>query len=100
MSFNPALNFNSAFTLATSVSDGVVPSITGSRAFTGTAANDAPTANAQSVATNEDAAKAITLTGSDVDGNPLAFTVTGNPARQKTGHSGRHFEAGVLPGLN
>ena len=36
------LNFNSNFTIATSVSDGVAPAITGVKAMTGTPVNDAP----------------------------------------------------------
>ena len=42
VTFTPALNFNSNFTIATSVSDGVAPAITGVKAMTGTAVNDAP----------------------------------------------------------
>jgi hypothetical protein len=43
-------------------------------------ANNPPTANPQSVGTSEDTAKAITLSGSDPDGDPLTFHVTNNPA--------------------
>ena len=46
VTFNPTLNFNSNFTLATSVSDGVAAAITGSKSFTGTAVNDAPVLDA------------------------------------------------------
>ena len=42
VTFTPALNFNSNFTIATSVSDGVAPAITGSKVMTGTPVNDAP----------------------------------------------------------
>ena len=42
--------------------------------------NTPPVANNQSVTTNEDTAKNITLTGSDADGNSLTFTVTSSPA--------------------
>lgn len=41
--------------------------------------NTPPTADPQAVATAEDTAAAITLTGSDVDGNPLTFRVTVPP---------------------
>src|SRR5437660_1259359 len=44
VTFNPALNFNSNFTIATSISDGAAPAITGVKAMTGTPVNDAPTA--------------------------------------------------------
>jgi len=42
--------------------------------------NTAPVASSQSVSTAEGVARAITLTGSDAEGNPLAFSVTVNPA--------------------
>jgi hypothetical protein len=44
------------------------------------AVNDPPTADAQSVATNEDIAMAITVTGSDTQGNSLTFDVVTGPA--------------------
>jgi hypothetical protein len=43
------------------------------------ATNHAPVANAQSVSTPEDNAKAITLTATDADGNPLAYSVVAGP---------------------
>ena len=42
LTFTPTANFNSSFTIATSVSDGSL-AVTGSTAMTGTAVNDAPT---------------------------------------------------------
>ncbi|MEJ7593995.1 MAG: DUF4347 domain-containing protein, partial [Planctomycetaceae bacterium] len=45
LTFTPAANFNSNFTIATSVSDGSL-SVTGSKAMSGTAINDAPTLSA------------------------------------------------------
>src|SRR5207247_1839259 len=44
-----------------------------------TVGNQTPVANAQSVSTAEDTAKAITLTGSDVDGDPITFAVVTAP---------------------
>ncbi|HEU5334636.1 MAG TPA: Ig-like domain-containing protein, partial [Terriglobales bacterium] len=44
------------------------------------AINRPPSANAQAVTTDEGAAKAITLTGSDPDGDPLTYAVVTNPA--------------------
>lgn len=43
LTFTPTLNFNSNFTITTSVSDGVAAPITGTKTITGTAVNDAPT---------------------------------------------------------
>ena len=42
--------------------------------------NDAPVADAQSVTTDEDTAVAITLTGLDVDGDLLSYSVQAGPA--------------------
>jgi len=45
-----------------------------------TAQNDPPTANPQSVITNEDAARVITLTGSDIDGSIAKYTIASLPS--------------------
>jgi hypothetical protein len=42
--------------------------------------NHAPTANAQSVSTYRNQAKAITLSGSDQDGDTITYSITQNPA--------------------
>lgn len=47
LTFTPSLNYNSNFTIATSVSDGVAPAVIGSKAMTGIAVNDPPTATIQ-----------------------------------------------------
>ena len=47
--------------------------------ITVTPVNDPPVANAQAVTTAEDTALAITLTGSDADGNPLTYGVLSAP---------------------
>jgi hypothetical protein len=44
------------------------------------AVNDAPVADAQNVTTAEDTAKAITLAGSDADGDSLTYVVVTPPA--------------------
>ncbi len=46
VTFTPAANFNGTFTIATSVSDGVAPALTGSKSFTAIPVNDAPVINA------------------------------------------------------
>jgi hypothetical protein len=52
------------------------------------ATNNAPVANNQSVTTSEDTAKAITLTGSDAEGNALTFVIVTNPAHGTLSGSG------------
>lgn len=42
--------------------------------------NDTPIADVQNVAVNEDGSVAITLTGSDIDGDPLTYAVVTQPA--------------------
>lgn len=42
LTFTPSLNFNGNFTITTNVSDGVAAPITGTKAISGTAVNDAP----------------------------------------------------------
>ena len=72
LTFTPTLNFNSNFTIATSVSDGSL-SVTGSKAMTGIAVNDAPIMNAGGpfAAINEDN---VTSTGTLV--STLASGIT------------------------
>ena len=63
--------------------------------------NDAPSATAQSVTTNEDTAKVVTLAGADVDGDSLGFKVTSLAANGKlyagSGTGGHLIVAGDLP---
>ncbi|MCK4911147.1 MAG: cadherin-like domain-containing protein, partial [Thermodesulfovibrionales bacterium] len=44
-----------------------------------TAVNDAPVAQDQAVSTEQDTAKAITLTATDPDGDPLTYTLKSGP---------------------
>jgi len=53
--------------------------------------NDAPVADDQQVTTPEDTPAAITLTGSDLDGDPLTYSLAGQPAHGSL--------AGVAPNL-
>ena len=79
VTFTPALDYNSNFTIATSVSDGVAPAITGVKAMTGTAVNDAPTATNLSAAesyTEDTALNLINIVASDVDSANMTATLT------------------------
>lgn len=72
LTFTPAANFNESFTVATSVSDGIATAITESKSFTGTAVNDAPTANAlfaiSGIAMKNQTLTVDTNSISDIDG--------------------------------
>lgn len=61
------------------VNDGSLDSVKATVTLNIQGVNDAPVARAQSVAVTEDVRKAITLQGSDVDGDRLQYTVTVPP---------------------
>ncbi|MCX7418541.1 MAG: DUF4347 domain-containing protein [Planctomycetia bacterium] len=78
LTFTPTANFNSNFTIATSVSDGSL-SATGTKSFTGTAVNDAPTATNLSAAesyTEDTALNLIDIVASDIDSASVTATLT------------------------
>ncbi|BAY25930.1 hypothetical protein NIES2100_57400 [Calothrix sp. NIES-2100] len=81
LTFTPAANFNSNFTIATSISDGVAPAITGTKTITGVPVNDPVTGSptATLAAGTEDTAYTITAASllqgfADADGNTLSVT--------------------------
>ena len=79
VTFNPAFNFNAGFNIATSVSDGAAPPITGSKAMTGIAVNDPPTATNLNAAQNYTEDTPLDLTDiavSDVDSANVTATLT------------------------
>ena len=84
LTLTPAANFNGSFSIATSISDGVAPAITGSKAFTGIAVNDAPTATNLSTAetyTEDTPLNLVDIVVSDVDSANVTATLTlSNPA--------------------
>ena len=64
----------------TDTGDGVSPALTSTEATISITINDAPTANPQpAVTTDEDTAVAITLTGSDPNGDELSYMVVTDP---------------------
>lgn len=78
VTFVPAANVNSNFTVATSVSDGA-ESVSGTKTFTGTAVNDAPTATNLSAAetyTEDTTLNLIDIVASDVDSATVTVTLT------------------------
>ncbi len=75
--YTPNADFTGPDQFTYKANDGTADSNTATVAITVSAANDAPVANGQNVSTSEDTAVAITLTGSDVDGDALTFAVVG-----------------------
>ncbi len=79
LTYTPTADYNGPNSFTFKANDRTVDSNTATISTTVTPVNDAPVADPQSVTTNEDAAKAITLTGSDVDGDTLSFSVVTQP---------------------
>ena len=80
LTYTPAANYNGADSFTFTVNDGKVSSAAATVRIAVSAVNDAPTAGAQSVSGVEDTPVNVTLTGADVDGNPLSFSVVADPA--------------------
>jgi hypothetical protein len=83
VTFTPAANFNSNFSIATSVDDGVAPAVTGSKAFTGNAVDDPATISGDIIYNgNEGDAVAGDMDATDVDGltDGTYFTVSAQGA--------------------
>ena len=78
LTFTPATNANGSATVTYVLSDSLA-NVTNTFTLTVTAVNDAPVANAQSVTNLEDLPVALTLTGSDVEGSSLTYTVLVGP---------------------
>jgi hypothetical protein len=80
LTFSPEANWSGTDTFTFKVNDGQLDSAPATVAITVTPVNDTPLANAQSVTTPEDTAVAITLSGSDVEGDTLSYAVLAGPA--------------------
>jgi len=77
--FTPAANSSASFTIATSVSDGEAPAVSGNKQVTGVAVNDAPTATNLSAAETYAEDTPLNLTDiivSDIDSATATATLT------------------------
>src|SRR5207245_1476799 len=79
ITYTPAANYNGADSFTFKANDGTLDSNVATVTITVTAVNDPPVANAQAVTTAEDTAKPITLTGADVDGDTLTYSIVVGP---------------------
>jgi MYXO-CTERM domain-containing protein len=80
LTYTPAADFAGSDAFTFKVNDGTVDSAAATVSITVTPVNDAPVASAHWVGTAEDTAVAVTLSGSDVDGDALSYEVVGGPS--------------------
>ncbi|MFC1727572.1 tandem-95 repeat protein [Patescibacteria group bacterium] len=76
--FAPTANYNGPASFDYTISDGLLND-TAAVSITVNAVNDIPVADAQSVSLEEDNSITITLTGSDVEGDSLSYSITTYP---------------------
>ena len=88
LTYTPAANASGVATVTVKLQDnggtangGVDTSVEQTFTVTVNPINDVPMADAQSVTTDEDVTKQITLTGSDVDGDALTFIIVDQPSK-------------------
>lgn len=78
--YTPGPNFNGEDVFTYFVSDGTINSVSATVTLTITPVNDLPVAGDQSVSLNEDSSYSGVVSGSDVDGDSLTYSVVGSPA--------------------
>jgi len=91
VTYQPGANYNGSDSFTYTISDGQGGNATATVNITVTAVNDAPVATDQSVTLDEDTTKTITLTGSDIDGDKLGYSLVTWPTKGKI--------AGSMPNL-
>ncbi len=88
ISYSPDANYNGPDSFTFSVNDGSLTSNTATVSITVTPVNDAPVTTTQIVTVQEDVAKVITLTATDVENSPLTFTILTQPTHGTLSGSG------------
>jgi len=81
LTYTPTLNATGADSFTFKVKDASVSSATAAVSITIANVNDAPVVADQSVTTDEDIAKSITLVGTDVDADTLTYSVVTQPTK-------------------
>jgi PKD repeat protein len=79
LTYTPAADYNGADTFTYRARDGQADSSLATVSVTIRPVDDRPVANDQSVATDEDTPVALTLTGREVDGDPLTYRIVTPP---------------------
>ncbi|MBT7580948.1 MAG: tandem-95 repeat protein [Candidatus Marinimicrobia bacterium] len=79
-------DWNGTDTFTYKVNDGFLDSNTATVTVTVAAVNDAPVSSGVGASTNEDIAKTVTLSASDVDSNSLTYSIVSNPSKGSLGN--------------
>jgi len=80
VTYTPTAGYFGPDSFTFKANDGLVDSNIATVSVTVTHVNHAPVANGQAVSTLEDVAKAIALSATDVDADPLSFSIVAGPA--------------------
>lgn len=80
VTYTPTANFNGTDSFTFRANDGRVDSAPATVSLTINPVNDPPTVQSQAIAISEDSLANITLSGGDVDGDALTYTITKQPA--------------------
>ena len=80
VTFKPATNYNGENSFTFKANDGTLDSNIATVSITIIAVNDPPVAKAQSVTTNRNTAKGITLAATDADNDPLTYQIVAGPS--------------------
>lgn len=91
VTYTPQANFNGSDSFVFRVNDGSTNSANATVSITVTPVNDAPVATSSSASTSKNNAVAVNLPATDVDGNPLTYTVLSNPANGTLSGSGANL---------
>ena len=79
LTYTPDPNYNGSDIFGFRANDGTADSETAWVSIEIAPVNDPPMANAMSVTATEDSSRSITLTGTDIDGDPLTFSIAIQP---------------------
>ena len=98
VTYTPSLNYNGSDSFTFKANDGTVDSNEATVSITINPVDDPPVANDKSVSTDEDTALPITLTATEVDGDPLTFTIVTPPGHGNLTGTAPHVT--YTPALN
>ena len=99
LTYTPDGDFNGSDSFTFVANDGTSDSAPATVSITVNPVNDAPTTAPVSVSTNEGTAVAVTLQGSDVDGDPLTFTTSNGPSNGTLAGNGPNLTYSPNPGF-